>query len=123
MMIIKKFKIPLYDYEVTYIRLAHIDGEDKQVEKILTRMGANAESLNNTLDDMRNKRVDGGEHYFNLQDGKSVVIIFPCRSNDKLISIIAHEKRHLEDRVLQWASVNDIESAGFLAGYLAKMMQ
>ena len=32
----------------------------------------------------------------------------------------SHEKRHIEDRVLEWYSVNDIESAGLLAGFLGE---
>lgn len=32
--------------------------------------------------------------------------------------VYAHEKRHIEDRIMKWASVDDIESAGLLAGFL-----
>ena len=35
-------------------------------------------------------------------------------------NVYSHEKRHIEDRVLQYASVDDIESAGLLAGFLGE---
>lgn len=40
--------------------------------------------------------------------------------NTHRAEIYSHEKRHIEDRVLDFFSVNNIESAGLLAGFLGE---
>ena len=47
-----------------------------------------------------------------------LVVFYPMSSEDVQAEVYYHEKRHVEDRIMEWASVNDIESAGLLAGFL-----
>lgn len=36
--------------------------------------------------------------------------------------VVNHEKRHIEDRILQHCGIDDIEAAAYLAGYLSKFI-
>ena len=37
----------------------------------------------------------------------------------RIVSAYAHEKRHIEDRILDICNIKDEETAGYIAGYLA----
>ena len=68
------------------------------------------------------------EHYEDNWDGgwtmlnnyiKSVFILFTGFSSiGKRANVVAHEKRHLEDRILKHGRIEDDEAAAYLAGYL-----
>ena len=52
---------------------------------------------------------------------KIAVVFYPFSNEEEKAEVFAHEKRHIEDRVMEWASVDDIESAGLIAGFLGRM--
>jgi hypothetical protein len=53
---------------------------------------------------------------------KILVAVFPCDDEVKRRNIVAHESRHVVDRILEWINVDDIEAAAYLQGYLAEFI-
>ena len=121
---ITKFQIPIYDYNVVYIELAGgtIDEQIKIVTDELVEMKTDQKYIDETVYDIKNERKNGGNHFYNLTRLVSVILIDPHDDTDRLKGTIAHEKRHLEDRILKHYRVKDIESAGLLSGYLARFI-
>lgn len=122
---IKRFTVPLYGYKVVFIRLpAKWDVETAaRLGRILKSAGCDDDLIKTQLEEYKNGDVNGGVHFYNFKKALSIVVINYCTSPDKEIEVIAHEKRHLEDRIMEWATVKDAESAGLLAGWLAKKMK
>lgn len=118
-MIRYNFKIPLYYVDVTLIQVESEKDADS-VETILKNIKTDKEWIDYTVGGIKRGCRNGGDTYRN-EDLKRFVVIFYCMSNERNRSnCYSHEKRHIEDRVLEWNSVNDIESAGLLAGFLGE---
>ena len=79
------------------------------------------EFIDEFIDYIERGYYDGGNTYRNFDFKRILVIFYPMSDEETRAELYAHEKRHIEDRVMQHASVDDIESAGLLAGYLGKM--
>lgn len=117
---IKRFRIPIYEYDVIYVELEKTSGEADAIEKLLISIGATTEDINEMVQDVKDSRSGGGNHFYNFRKEISLIIIDPHKDIVRKTSTIAHEKRHMEDRILQHFKIDDIESAGLLSGYLAK---
>jgi hypothetical protein len=74
------------------------------------------------LDAVENGDVDGGWTISNFGLKRILVVLLKMRTEEQRRKVLAHEKRHVEDDILEHASVNDKEAAGYLAGYLGKFM-
>ena len=122
---VNRFSIPIYDYDVIYIELHSDDSVEEQIAIIteeLTLMKTNEQYLDETIQEIKDGSKNGGNHFYNLSKSVSLIMIYPHDDPDRLRATIAHEKRHLEDRMLKHYRVKDIESAGLLAGYLSKFI-
>lgn len=113
------FKIPLYYVDVTLIQVESAE-DAAGVESILRNIKANKEYLDDTVNAIKRGCCNGGDTYRNLDLKKLVVIFYKMTSRRERNNCYSHEKRHIEDRVLEWYGVNDIESAGLLAGFLGE---
>lgn len=111
------FQVPLYGVDVT---LLQVEGKDDALalKKEMKRLCCDQESMDTTIDNVEQGCMDGGDTYRNFAVRKMLVIFYPMSSEDARAEVYCHEKRHVEDRIMEWASVNDIESAGLLAGFL-----
>lgn len=116
----KSFSIPLYRIDVTLIQLTKEDSYDS-VSAVLKREGIDAEYISEAADNQKNGYVDGGYTYYNFRVGKVVILFYPTTAKKQQINIYSHEKRHLEDRVLENASVDDKEASAYLSGYLGEV--
>ena len=112
-----KFKIPLYKVTVDLIQI-----EDKNdVEPVKAYFNENRiEPIEEVLDNIAKDACDGGETYRLLSKRQMTVLFYQFSSDIEKANIYAHEKRHMEDRILEYFDVNDIESAAILAGYLGE---
>ena len=112
-----KFKIPLYKVTVDLIQI-----EDKNdVEPVKAYFKKNRiEPIEEVLDNIAKDACDGGETYRLLSKRQMTVLFYQFSSDIEKANIYAHEKRHMEDRILEYFDVNDIESAAILAGYLGE---
>ena len=112
-----KFTIPIYDFDITLIQIEGKEDKEKVIP-FMNAMKCQQEFIDEVTDYIERECVDGGETYRNF-DMRKILVIFCPMSNKKMqANIYSHEKRHIEDRVLEFSSVNDIESAGLLAGFL-----
>ena len=120
-----RFTIPIYEYDVIYIEFFSDDSVEEQVKLItdeLTLMKTGQQYLDETIQEINEGSKNGGNHFYNLSKSVSLIMIYPHDDSERLRATIAHEKRHLEDRMLEHYRVDDIESAGLLSGYLARFI-
>ena len=118
-MIRSDFKIPLYGVDVTLVQVEGV-GDAEAVESILRNVKADKEYAVDTVNGVKRGCCNGAETYRNLDLKKVVVIFYKITSERERDNVYSHEKRHIEDRVMEWYGVNDIESAGLLAGFLGE---
>lgn len=111
------FNVPLYDFDVT---LVQVEGQKdaEPIERLLNTYGVRREDAEDVVDGIRHGAVNGGETFREMRQRKILVIFYLFDSDEKKVEVYEHEKRHVEDRLLEWNGVNDIESAGMLAGWL-----
>lgn len=115
-----KFNIPLYGVHVDLVQVETKDDKDGVI-KLMRAIKCQQEFINEITDYIERGCYNGGNTYRNL-DLKDILVIFcPMSDEETRAEVYAHEKRHIEDRVMQFTSVDDIESAGLLAGYLGRM--
>lgn len=118
-MIKKNIHVPLYDFNITYLEIES-RSDIRDVRKEMNKLNANEEQIEEVLDNIINDRIDGGETLRNLNLKKILIIIYRCSSERERRNVINHEKRHAEDRILEYIGINDIEAAAYLAGYLSE---
>ena len=117
---IKRFKIPIYEYNVIYVELSGSPKEADRTKILLEDINCDIEDIEETVQEIKDGSVNGGLHLPNLLKLTSLIIIYKHNNEIKKKATIAHEKRHLEDSILKHYSVNDKESAGLLSGWLAR---
>lgn len=115
-----KFDIPLYGIHVDLVQVETKDDKDGVI-KSMRAIKCRQEFIDEITDYIERGCYNGGDTYRNLDLKRILVIFYPMSDEETRAEVYAHEKRHIEDRVMEWASVDDIESAGLLAGYLGKM--
>lgn len=111
------FQIPLYKVDITLVQV-----ESKEDESAITELlkSIDAEDIEYTINGIRRGAVNGGDTYRNLELRRIIVVFYLMEDNMSRAQVYSHEKRHIEDRILKFYSVNDIESAGLLAGFLGE---
>lgn len=120
-MIKKNIHIPLYDFNITYLEVES-KSDVSDVRKEMNKLNANKEQIEEVLDNIINDRRDGGETFRNLNLKKFLIIIYRCSNERKRRNVINHEKRHIEDRILKYIGISDIEASAYLAGFLSEYM-
>ena len=114
-----RFNIPLYDVDVTLIQVESKDDKD-EVERFMRQIKCQDEFIQEVRAYIEKGCINGGETYRNLDIRKILVIFCPFKNDSTRAEVYSHEKRHIENRVMEYMSVKDIESAGLLAGFLGK---
>ena len=111
------FQIPLYKVDITLLQV-----ESKEDESAVTELlkSIDAEDIEYTINGIRRGAVNGGDTYWNLELRRIIVVFYLMEDNMSRAEVYSHEKRHIEDRILKFYSVDDIESAGLLAGFLGE---
>ena len=116
-----EFKIPIYDFDVTILEVE--SKEDKaEVNTILSNLIPDKESIDEALGYIEDGSMNGGDTFRNLLCRKFVVVLYPFKDVETRREVINHEKRHIEDRVLEYCGISDIEASAYLAGYISKFM-
>lgn len=116
-----EFKIPIYDFDVTILEVE--SKEDKaEVNAILSNLTPDKESIDEVLVYIEDGSMNGGDTFRNLLRRKFVVVLYPFKDIETRREVINHEKRHIEDRVLEYCGITDIEASAYLAGYISKFM-
>lgn len=112
-----KFEVPFYKVQVT---LVQIEGPEDmaEVEKACKKFGI--EVTPGMRENIMRNRKNGGDTYRLLTHRCIVVFFYPFTNPLEREGVMCHEKRHIEDRILEFFGVSDIESSAFLAGYLGE---
>lgn len=116
---LKRIKIPIYDYTVLF---ADIEGkqDDEPMAKVLKELNIDGENYVDVINAIKTEATNGGDTYRNMIMKKLLVILYPCKSEPMRRNILAHETRHIVDRIMEWINVNDIEASAYLQGWLAE---
>ena len=112
-----KFRVPYYDFDVVLVQIEGKEDADEFI-RVCKWMNLEKKEIDEMRDAILSEAQNGGDTWRNFDKKKFLIDFTPFESEEKKIDIYCHEKRHLEDRILEWASINDIEAAAFLAGFL-----
>lgn len=113
------FKTPYYDYNVTLIQVE----SDKDVDavcKYLAKEKIEKEDIEDAREFIIGGYRNGGETNWNNRTKRIICLFYECLSDTDRANIYSHEKRHIEDRILQHCKVEDIEASAYLAGFLGE---
>lgn len=116
-MIKTKFAVPIYNVDVLLIQVkSKEDLED--VKKTIKWINPTEEIVTEIATNTENEDVNGGILVRNEGWKRFLCLFYPFTSSKNKTETYAHEKRHLEDRIMDLCEVHDEESAAYLAGYL-----
>ena len=113
------FKIPLYKVHVTLVQ-AEKKEESEEVRKVLIRNHVGKEFIDDITDAVARGAQNGGDTFRDFRYKRMFIFFYPFATEQDRAETYSHEKRHIEDRVLEYFGVSDVESAGLLAGYLGE---
>lgn len=114
------FKVPIYDVELTLVQVEK-KSDEGHVVSLLKAHDVAQEHIEGVMDNIEKGHMDGGVTFHDLPARVILVVFYPFTSLRWESNIYSHEKRHCEDRILEFFSVEDIESGGLLAGYLGEL--
>lgn len=114
-----RFIIPLYKIRVTLVQ-SESKSEADDVRKVLMANKVGKEYVDDIVDGVRRGGCNGGDTFRDFRYKRVFVFFYPYEKESVRAEVYSHEKRHIEDRVLEYFGVNDIESAGLLAGFLGE---
>lgn len=118
-MITYKFDIPIYDIRIDLIQVENKE-DANGVVRFMQTIKCQQEFIDDVTENIKKGCVNGGETFRNFDLRKMLIIFYPMENEETRAEVYSHEKRHIEDRVMQHESVDDIESAGLLAGFLGR---
>jgi len=114
-----KFTIPIYDWDVVFVENIG-QGEFPILKNELKKYKVH--DIDYIQESIEDGDKDFGTHLFNTYKRHSVIILLNNVSKKSRRNVLAHEKRHLEDRILNHLSIDDIEAAAYLSGYIAEKL-
>lgn len=117
----KRIDVSMYDFRVDLLEVENSDDVALLVKYFKSIRLENDISVE-ILDAVKNGDVDGGWTISNFGLKRILVVLLKMRTVSQRRKVMSHEKRHVEDDILEHASVNDKEAAGYLAGYLGEFM-
>lgn len=117
----KRINIPLYDFKLDLIEVED-DKDAVLLRKFFKQIRLQDDVSLEILDAVENNDIDGGWTLAALGIKRILVVLLKMSSESKRRQVLMHEKRHVEDDILDHCSINDKESAAYLAGYLGKYM-
>lgn len=110
--------IDLFRWDVTYL-FATKRTTLKEFDAFLSKHRVTGAHKQSSLEIFTQKTAgNAGEHYYDLSAKCSTVIIYPCTSHTDRIALLAHENRHVADRLCQTLGISDIETPAYIEGYL-----
>ena len=114
---VSKLNLPIFDFNITMLQIES-KNDVEFLPKYFKEIKLDKEHFDEEIEIVTKGCFNGGNTYRNFQLKRFLILIYPCKSQKKLLNIKAHELRHLTDRILEWANIEDIETAAFLQGYL-----
>ena len=99
----------------------YFDSTQKVVKK-LESIGVPKDAMDDVGPAIKNNAQNGGEHFYNLGRRWSIILMYQASNNSRKFEIICHEKRHIEDRIMEHLGLEGTEAGAFIAGYIAKKL-
>jgi hypothetical protein len=121
-MIVKTFKIDIYNWDVTYLEIENNDNAVDVAQRIKELGFLDAISDGHVLKKIEKNPLDGGFHVVVESEMKSLIIIFESSSKQERINSICHEKRHLEDTIGYICHLECGEAMAYIAGYIGEKL-
>lgn len=118
-MIVKNIRIPIFNHNLYVFEVEKKKDIDKLIKELKSLDILDAEEEK----DVRNHvelGSDGAATYYRRGDCTLVVVIYIQTEDGRRREVLAHEKRHCEDDILEHLGINDKETAAYLAGWLAR---
>jgi hypothetical protein len=116
---VKKVKIPIFNHSLSVFEVTNKRDTDKLVKELKSLKIINKDDEQEIRENIENE-CDGACTFYRKVDCTLVVVIYIQSNQDRRREVLAHEKRHVEDNILNTLGIDDKESAAYLAGYLAK---
>lgn len=120
-MIKKEFIVPLYYWNVTFLEIESQE-DAGELSAWFDRFDYTEEGKN-FINALKGGIKDVGLTKVELMDNTALMVIFPSTTDIMRNNTISHEKRHLEDFILENAGIHDKEAAGYLSGYLGEIIK
>ena len=118
-MIRLRFRVPLYGFDVTLVQTE--GAVDKAgVLSLMRGLRCPREHMDIVSEYLDRGSYGGGDTFYNFSSRSILVVFYGFRTEGSRYEVYSHEKRHVEDRILEHMSVHDIESAALLAGFLGR---
>lgn len=115
---IKNVNVDVYSWKVDIIEMSNQDTFE-DAEKALKKYKLGNEIISTIKKEMNDKCKDGGYTFTQFGKWRSVIFLYRMSSQKRRRNVLNHEKRHVEDDILQHLGINDKEAAAYLAGYLS----
>ncbi|NCD06176.1 MAG: hypothetical protein EOL97_08660 [Spirochaetia bacterium] len=116
----KTVVIPIYNWTLTFIELE--DAKDADIfSAYMKDFNCNKEH-DSFMIALAKGLMDIGLTKTIPETMQIFVAIFPSSSPEARRNTINHEKRHIEDEILELSGIEDKEAAGYLAGYLSEIL-
>ena len=116
-MIKTKFTVPIYNVDVLLIQVE--SKEDLEIVKKTIKWVNPVEEITKEItENVENEDTNGAILVSNDGWKRYMALFYPTTNFDRKVEVYDHEKRHLEDRILDLNEVHDMESSALLAGYL-----
>ena len=112
------FTIPIYDFDCTSVQLKEKENP-KKILKLLSEHNIGEEIKDEITTNIKNEYMDSALVLTNKNARLLLVILYPISSMERFVNIVAHEKRHMEDKITEAVELENGEGTAYLAGYLA----
>ncbi|MCM1216527.1 MAG: hypothetical protein NC209_03945 [Alistipes sp.] len=116
---LKRVKVPIYDYSVIVAEVEK-KGDAVAMSKVLSELKVPNEHKADVLDMIERESFNGGDTFRNMKMKKLLVIIYPCKNESARRNVLAHEMRHVVDRIMEWSNITDMEASAYLQGWLGE---
>ena len=117
-MIYKKFRLDYFDWDIHFLEVQ--SKEDlPEIKKIFKKLNISGKPI---FKEVKKDYQGGGWHICDNLKGWSMIFIYRQVKKAKRFQDISHEKRHMEDNLLQWFNIKDSESSAMLSHNIAKLI-
>lgn len=114
------FKLPIYDWTLTFITVLDKTDASPIEEYINTYMPKLPQSTKESIiNAVANEYFNGGETLTSMSGKKAIIIIFRWSEESYFYNVLNHEKRHCIDNIMEDCHIPDKEAAAYLDGYIS----
>lgn len=118
-MVLGEHYIDIYKWNITIACVDDYDRDGEAVRDMLEKKCVLKELIDECVQSIDDCYYNGGYIISNKNYNESVFIFLKHDKYEDAICTLMHEKRHLEDDILDALRIDDSEAAAYLAGYLA----